>query len=209
VEGWLEALLEPFADPSVEAVTGNVLPADPQALEAQLLGDLGQTDHGPHRHAYDGRWLRSSRRPPATWRIGGLGNAAVRRSALQRLGPFRESLGAEGAAEYVYRILRAGGRVVYQPTAVVLRGSGADQRTVGRQLRVAAAEHVAYHLEILARYGDVRGLFRIALALPRQYLRRGRSMLRSRDSYRLRHLTAEVGGSLGGVLLWLRSRRQP
>jgi hypothetical protein len=211
-DGWLGALLEPFTDPSVSAVTGNVLPADPAALDAQLLDDLGLLGGGPHRVEYDGRWLRDSRGPAHTWRIGGTGNAAIRRDVLDRIGGFSETLdaggtsGAAGDAEYLYRILRDGGRVVYQPTAVVLSRHLADEEPVGTRLRASAAEHVAYQLEVLTRHGDVRGLPRIAVSLPRTYLRRAWWILRVRDDYPAELLAAEVRGWLGGVPRWIRTR---
>jgi GT2 family glycosyltransferase len=205
-EGWLDALLEPFADRSVSAVTGNVLPAEPADLAAQLLEDGGRLGGGPHRRVYDRRWLRRSVKPAATWRIGGLANAAVRRDVLDEIGPFDEALGAEADAEYLYRILRADGRIVYQPTAVVLRDHRADGEPLPRRWWRSAAGQVAYHLEILTRHGDPRGLLSLAVAMPRQYARRGWWILRGRDDYPVRLLAAETGGFLAGIPTWLRRR---
>jgi O-antigen biosynthesis protein len=211
-DDWLEALLEPFTDPSVSVVTGNVLPADPAELDAQLIDDLGRLGGGPHRVEYDGQWLRNSRGPAHTWRIGGMGNAAIRRDVLHRIGEFSTTLGAGGEAaaagdaEYLYRVLRDGGRVVYQPTAVALRRPGAEQDPLRVRLRASAARHVAYQLEVLTRYGDVRGLGRIAVALPRTYLRRAWWILQVRDDYPAGLLAAEVQGSLIGIPSWIRAR---
>jgi GT2 family glycosyltransferase len=205
-EGWLDALLEPFADPSVSAVTGNVLPAEPADLAEQLLEDSGRLGGGPHRRLYDGRWLRRSVKPAATWRIGALANAAVRRDVLHEVGPFDDALGAEADAEYLYRILRADGRIVYEPSAVVLRDHRAGGEPLSRRWWRSAAGQVAYHLEILTRHGDARGLLSLAVAMPRQYARRAWWILRGRDDYPVRLLAAETGGFLAGIPTWLRRR---
>ncbi|MGY1827727.1 glycosyltransferase [Blastococcus sp. SYSU DS0541] len=205
-DGWLEALVGPFGDRSVTAVTGNVLPADPGSLEAQLLEDLGRLDGGPHRQVLDRSWVRTGRGPAPTWRIGTLSNAAIRREALHRLGELDPALGAEAGTEYLHRVLVAGGRVVYEPTAVVLRDHGSSGSALGTRLRVSAGEHVGYLLDLLVRHHDVRGLARLVLALPREYARRAWWVVRLRDDYPVRLLRAEVGGSLAGIPRWIRAR---
>ena len=211
-EGWLEALLAPFADPEVWAVTGNVLPADLDALEPQVFEDYGGLGRGPHRWVYEPEWLGYSRGPAPTWHIGATANAAVRRDVLADLGPFDEALGAGRPAgvgedtEYFYRVLRAGGSIAYEPTAVVLHHHRGDRVSLRRQLRAYSAGHVAYHLEVLARYGDARGLARIAFRLPRHYARRTWWVLRGVDDHPRDLLAAEVRGALAGVPAWVRSR---
>jgi GT2 family glycosyltransferase len=204
-EGWLDALLLPLADPSVHAVTGNILPARPDDLDAQLLDDRGALGGGPHSLRYGPEWLTRSRGPARTWCIGSTDNAAVRRDVLAALGGFDETMGAAGDADLFYRILRAGGQLHYEATAVALR-----RPTGGRSLRDAvsdsSAEHVRYHLEVLTRYRDPRGLARLAVGLPRQYLRRASWLLRIRDDYPGDLLAAEVGGYVAGFSRWLRRR---
>ncbi len=210
--GWLESLLEPFAEPSVWAVTGNVLPADLDVLESQVFEDYGGLGRGPHRRVFTPAWLRQGWGPAPTWHIGATANAALRRETLERLGPFDEALGAGRPAgvgedtEYFYRVLHAGGVIVYQPTAVVLHHHRSDRAQLRRQLRAYSAGHVAYHLEILARYGDVRGLGRILFTLPRHYAFRLRRILRGVEDYPGDLLATEVRGALGGVSAWVRSR---
>ena len=204
-EDWLDALLLPLADPSVHAVTGNILPARPDDLDAQLLDDRGALGGGPHSLRYGPEWLTRSRGPARTWCIGSTDNAAVRRDVLAALGGFDETMGAAGDADLFYRILRAGGQLHYEATAVALR-----RPTGGRSLRDAvsdsSAEHVRYHLEVLTRYRDPRGLARLAVGLPRQYLRRASWLLRIRDDYPGDLLAAEVGGYVAGFSRWLRRR---
>lgn len=210
-DGWLESLVAPFADPGVAAVTGNVLPADLTALEPQVFEDYGGLGRGAHRWVFAPAWLHASRGPAPTWHIGATANAAVRRRVLSELGPFDEALGAGRPAgvgedtEYFYRILRAGWSIVYEPTAVVLHHHRGDRDALRRQLRAYSAGHIAYHLQILSRYGDLRGLVRIGVVLPRHYLRRAWWVLRGHD-YPGDLLAAEVRGALAGVPAWARSR---
>jgi len=207
---WLENLIAPFADRDVGVVTGNVVPANPENLEAQLFEDYGGLGRGPHRRRFTPEWLASRRQAVPTWHIGATANAAFRRDVLEKLGPWVESLGAGRPAgvgedtEYFYRVLRAGQSIAYEPTAVVLHYHRDDRASLAAQLHAYSAGHVAYHLEILARYHDLRSLRRVAVGLPRYYARR---VLRAkRGDYPSDLLAAEVRGTLGGVSAWLRSR---
>ena len=67
---------------------------------------------------------------------------------------------------------------------------------------------MAYHLEVLIRHRDLRGVLRLTAALPRHYVQRGWWKVRMRDDYPLHLLIAEVQGSLAGVPAWLLSRRE-
>ncbi len=211
--GWLENLLMPFVDPSVGAVTGNVIPANLTELEAQIFEDYGGLGRGPHRRRFAPSWLKASRGAAPTWNIGATANAAFRRDVLVELGPWVESLGAGRPAgvgedtEYFYRVLNAGLTIVYEPSAVVLHEHRADRAALAAQLRAYSAGHVAYHLEVLTRYHDLRGLRRIFGSLPRhQAVRLWRGWRRPIDDYPPDLLAAEVRGTLGGVSAWVRSR---
>jgi GT2 family glycosyltransferase len=202
-QGWLDALLRPLADASVHAVTGNVLPARPDDLGAQLLDDRGALGGGPHSLRYGPEWLTRSRGPARTWCIGSTDNAAVRRDVLAAVGGFDENMGSAGDADLFYRILRAGGSVHYEATAVALRRP-AEAGSLREAVSDSSAEHVRYHLEVLTRYRDPRGLARLAVGLPRQYLRRASWLVRIRDDYPGDLLAAEVGGYVAGFSRWLR-----
>jgi len=211
--GWLGELLAPFADPAVGLVTGNVLPANLDLLDPQVFEDYGGLGRGPHRRTYDRAWLEASRGPAPTWEIGATANAAVRRDVLAGLGPFDEALGAGRPAgvgedtEYFYRVLRAGWTIAYQPTAVVLHHHRVDRPALLRQVRSYSAGHVAYHLQVAARHGDLRGLRRIAVRLPQQHARRFAGAVLGNDDYPLDVLATEVAGGLAGPAAWWHSRR--
>lgn len=211
---WIERLVAPFRDPRVAAVTGGVLPANVQELAAQIFEDYGGLGRGPHRRTYWPEWLRGGRRAVPTWHIGATANAAVRRSVLERLGPWDEALGPGTPAgvgedtEYFYRVLRGGGRIAYEPTAAVQHSHRPDVASLGRQLEAYTSGHVAYHLQVLTSYGDVRGLRSVLLRLPRYLAGRGRDIRARRDDYPPSLLAAEVRGYATGVPFWVRSRRR-
>lgn len=206
---WLAELLAPFGDPAVAVVTGNVLPVDPAVSDGGLWDHHGVRDRGPHRVAFGHDWLRASRGPARLWDAGNLANAAVRRSAIPHL---RRDDGGDPAAvvvseDFLYRVLRAGGRIVYQPSAVALRPRQTDvSRKAGRAAaKEAAAVHVASLLNVVVRHRDPRGLLRLGLVLPRQRARRIWHWLRGRDDVSGDLLLADLTGLLTG-LAWRKRR---
>ena len=120
--GWADALLTCFADPLVMAATGLVLPArldTPTRLRQERY--LGFSHRGVVRRVVDGT------AEPATiagqWGAGA--SMAFRTGFLREVGGFPEELDAgmptrSGGDTYaLYRALRDGFRVVYEPAAVV------------------------------------------------------------------------------------------
>jgi len=116
------------ADPELAAVTGRVLPLGEERPGTFVVSP---------RTSAEGREY-SGRAVP--WTVGTGGNFAARRAWLDRVGGFDERLGAGSpgrAAEdsdLLYRLLRAGGRVRYDPGSVVLHErQTAAQRLASRQ----------------------------------------------------------------------------
>jgi len=113
--GWLAALARAFDAPAKpNAVTGRILPLGRERPGFHAVASRPS----PVRGVYRGRAL--------PWAVGSGGNTAVAREWLVRLGGFDEDLGAGSpgmAAEdtdLLYRLLRAGAIVQYEPAAVVL-----------------------------------------------------------------------------------------
>ncbi len=211
--GWLDGLLRPFAARDVAVVTGAVLPADLDDLEAQVFEDYGGLHRGPHRRSWSAEWLDADDLPPTTWVIGGTASAAFRRLALVGAGGFLEGLGAGTSAgvgedtECFYRLLRAGGRIVYEPTARVLHRHRATREELAAQLRAYAAGHVAYHLEVAVRHGDRRGLRRVGVHLPLHFARQLRSIARGHEDFPAGLVRAQLRGHLAGPCAWGTARR--
>jgi GT2 family glycosyltransferase len=112
--GWVAAIVRALsAQPSPGAVAGRVLPLGDEAPGLFVVSPRDSTERRDfHRKA-----------PP--WLIGSGGNFAVRRGWLDLIGGFDERLGVGSpgkAAEdmdLIYRLLRSGAIICYEPDAVV------------------------------------------------------------------------------------------
>jgi GT2 family glycosyltransferase len=136
--GWLEALRAAAAASDAEAFGGPIRPR----LEGARLRACGREplpvtalDLGPEDREAEFVWGA---------------NMTVRRSALERVGPFDEALNGAGDEEDWQRRLRAaGGRIAYVAAA------GVDHRRAGRDARLPALARAAYHRGRAARRYDV------------------------------------------------------
>jgi GT2 family glycosyltransferase len=175
---WVAALVEALErHPSVDCVTGLVVP---EALNSPVqfwFEQFGGFNRGYVRRRYDISTNRGDTLlyPYTAGALGGLGNAAFRRSALQgpaafevTLGPGTPAFGAEDQDAFV-ALLTSGGQLLYEPTALVWhthRDSYGELRwqvfTYGAGM-VAGLTHWACRDRRVAR----ELLRRIVLALPR------------------------------------------
>jgi GT2 family glycosyltransferase len=214
--GWIERLAAPFARPEVMAVTGHVLPLE-LATEAQCrfeaYGGLGK---GFKSFEADRYWFDAHRSAVPTWRIGATANAAFRASIFRvpAIGLLDEALGAgtpTGCSEdtyLFYRILKAGGTIVYEPSAFVWHRHRESMAALRAQIYAYSKGHVAYQLTTWMRDADHRALVRLMWSLPKTYAERAWHRLRRWSDYPLSLLLLElVGNAAGPVALW-RSRRR-
>jgi glycosyltransferase involved in cell wall biosynthesis len=117
---WLNALVSNFDEPSVLCVTGLTMPLELET-EAQEWFE---------RYNSFGRCFRRTvlaipgANPMAAGRFGAGTNMALRRSVLEQIGPFEEALDAGtptrsgGDADMFSRILTAGYKIIYDPSAL-------------------------------------------------------------------------------------------
>jgi glycosyltransferase involved in cell wall biosynthesis len=136
-------------------------------LAALLAGVTAGADYevfgGPIRAAIEGGGPHSCGREAAPITVLDLGgadrdaefvwsaNMAVRRAALERVGPFDESIQGRGEEEDWERRYRAGGgRIRYLALA------GVEHRRVGADARLGSLSRAAYALGRTARHYDVR-----------------------------------------------------
>jgi O-antigen biosynthesis protein len=213
---WLDRLVAPFRRSDVMAVTGNVLPAELETSAQRLFEAYGGLGRGFRCREFDTTWFERGHKACRTWMIGAGANAAFRAEVFAdpEIGLFEETLGAGtpagvGEDTYLfYRLLKAGHRIVYEPSAYVWHRHRRDLAALRRQLWDYSAGHVAYHLTTVRQDRDLRGLWRIGVELPRGYLGRLRSSLRGRSSYPASLILYEAGASLTGPWSWLVSRRR-
>ena len=123
---WLLAFWTCFAEEHADAITGKIVPLytapRPTWLTdevLQRLAGIGCVDYGDQRlRRRNGRSLR--------W-VGG--NLAIRREAVQRIGPCDVRMVRAQDTEYYRRCIRHGLVVVYEPAAQVAHRLGADRMT--------------------------------------------------------------------------------
>jgi glycosyltransferase involved in cell wall biosynthesis len=214
---WLEKLVAPFSRSDLMAVTGNVLPLETETAAARLFEAYGGLGRGADSFEVDGEWFNSFRlRAVPTWRLGGTANAAFRRSVFShpRIGLMNELLGSGmpagvGEDTYLfYRVLKAGGRIRYEPSAYVWHRHRPELRGLHRQIYAYSKGHVAYHLVTLLWDHDLRAVTRLVAALPLTHLRRIlRRTARSRERQMLRVTLIEIAGNLAGPYSLWRSYR--
>lgn len=117
---WFDQLMAGFTDATVMAVTGLTLASELESdaqIEFQRIGGLSR---GFHRMEYDS----SSCDPFLAWEAGVGANMAIRRTALELVGPFDPALDAGSASlaggdfDLFRRIIKQGYRIVYDPQAL-------------------------------------------------------------------------------------------
>lgn len=196
--GWVAALERALGSPDLDAVTGPVLPLGPE--QPGLYAVSSRTSAAPADFA--GRAL--------PWLVGTGGNFAARRDRLLGAGGFDERLGAGspgGAGEdmdILYRLLRAGARIRYEPRAVVFH----ERQPRDRRL----ASRSAYGRGIGACCGLwLRGRDLHALAVLGGWLRMRGALaagaLRRRQWGGVREELLVLGGTARGLVYGLRSGR--
>jgi hypothetical protein len=111
-----------------------------------------------------------------------------------------------------YKILKAGHRLVYEPSAYVWHRHRRDMRALRRQMYGYSKGHVAYLLTTALRDGDRRGLVRMATVFPgwhvRQVLRWVKWRLLRRNAYPLSLVAVEMLGHIVGPFTLWQSRRR-
>jgi GT2 family glycosyltransferase len=142
--GWLGALASGFAvSEDVGCVTGLSLPAELESPAQVLFEQFGGFRGGFERIVFDGTAPRDGD-PLYPYRLGAFGsglNMAFRGDAIRRLGGFDLSLGAgspTGGGEDIdafIRLVRGGGRLVYEPRAIVWHYHRREIAGLRRQLR--------------------------------------------------------------------------
>lgn len=166
---WLEKLIAPLSRDGVVAVVGNALPYEldtPAAMMFEHYSD-GSFDRGFTRWDADSDWFGVHRLSAVkTWLLSGSGNVAVRAAAFAdpKIGLFKEYLGPgmpSGGCEdtyFLYRALKAGWTVAYEPYAFVWNKHRSIMRDLKAQLHSCSTGLVSYLLTTLFEDGDLRAI---------------------------------------------------
>jgi GT2 family glycosyltransferase len=215
---WLEKLVAPLARPEVMVVTGNVLPREldtpAQVLFEKVKGGIGK---GNKSFEVDGAWLASFKNaPPAIGDLGVSANAAFRASIFHhpQIGLMNEVLGpgtptVGGEENYLmYKVLKAGFTLVYQPDAWVWHRHRRDLPALYRQVYGHIKGWVACHLVIWLCDKDRRALRMLTVNLPQYYRQQIISRLRGKTDTPWQFIWAEFSGYFTGFWgYWLSCQR--
>jgi GT2 family glycosyltransferase len=210
---WVERIAAAFDAADIMAVTGLVLPAELDTRSQQFFEKHWGFGRGFRRVDFDRDFFARHRaRGCPTWEIGAGANMAFRKAVFMTVGLFDERLdvgaaGCSGDSEYWYRVLAAGWRCRYEPSAVVFHHHRRTFDALAQQILAYMRGHVAALLVQFERSGHWGNLRRALLVLPARYVLRwaGRLVRRRRDSDGL--LRQEVRGWLAGVVFYLRAKR--
>jgi glycosyltransferase involved in cell wall biosynthesis len=164
--GWLRAIADAFADPTVDVVTGRVVAAE-LSTPAQLLFErYGGMDKSIYPKHYQ-RAGMSNHDLIAAQRLGVGANMAFRRTTLAAVGPFDTALDvgtpATGAGDLdmFHRLLVAGMHARYEPAALIHHHHRREMDALYRQIGANGRSFGVYLLKIwhqrsVPRYSVVR-----------------------------------------------------
>jgi len=105
-----------------------------------------------------------------------------------------------------YKTIKAGYRLVYEPSAYLWHKHRRELKALSRQLYGYSKGHVSYNLTTWLRDGDWRGLYQIFVALPVYHAHRIVQYFLGRSDYPLSLILLEVWGNLAGPWSLWRSR---
>jgi len=136
---WIAALAENYADPQVHCVTGTTYAMELETPAQEHFERYGSMQRGFHRRVYSpGTW--SDFFPLGSGRFGAGVNLSLRRSALEAMGGFDPaldvgSLGRGGGdLDIMARVLRDGGKLVYEPCAICFHQHRKSMAQLRRQM---------------------------------------------------------------------------
>jgi GT2 family glycosyltransferase len=174
-----------------DAVTGRVLPLGADEPGAYAVSSRAAT----RRIDYRGRVL--------PWSVGTGANVAVRRHWLDRVGGYDERLGAGSAGgagedtDFLYRLLRAGARIRYEPGAIVYHERQSHARRLAT--RSSYGRGIGACCAAWLRRGDPHALVLLGRWLASR-MRRMVGAAARRDTAAVYEELLVLSGTVGGVI---------
>lgn len=211
--GWLTELREAFADPSIVAVAGRIVPLAVDSPAHRESARLGWLDLGAESGVFN--LLTEDWFEKANFGLVGLGgNMAFRRDMFDSWPGFRESLGLGsalpgGEENYAFfELIKAGHSVAYRATAVVAHPYPETAVDLSRTHQVLLSHAIAYTLLLFAEEREFRS--RLIAYGWRKLVVRALGRVDSDGQPRPKLLTHRqvVSAVVGAPALYARCRRQ-
>jgi cellulose synthase/poly-beta-1,6-N-acetylglucosamine synthase-like glycosyltransferase len=161
-ENWLARVVAPLADPTVDCVLGAIRaenPADPvhQAFEQFVCSPLPRAPTMFDAHATADRF-------PLRMAMNGFTmNVVFRRDVFERFGYFDQRFGrgtrvrSGEDTELLFNVLRRGGRILFEPRAVVVHSWPTDWKGLRRGIFQAGCGHTAILTKYFLEEPSLRG----------------------------------------------------
>ena len=187
---WLAAIVSAFAEGSVDAVAGRVMPMEPEGERRFPVSSRTSTE----RRDFTG--------PSLPWLVGSGNNFAVAREWLARIGGCDERLGPGSPArggvdmDLFHRLLRAGARLRYEPDAIVHHERQTRAERLAR--RPMYGRGMGACVGLWLRQGDSHAL-RVLGAWLLLRTRLAAAALRRRDWLGVREELMMLRGTVGGL----------
>ena len=204
---WALRLLETFKDETVAAMTGLVLPAELSTRSQQIFEEFWSFNKGYEEKVYTTDFIESN--VPPVWEIGAGANMAFRTKFLRKYNYFDERLdagaaGCSGDSEMWYRILFNGGKIVYNPNAIVYHTHRHEFSDLRKQLYYYMRGHTVAAL-IQDSYKKSGYQKYVYYSLPRYYLMLFKAGF---PAYRHRYSTiwSEFKGIISGIFYYRKVR---
>ncbi len=208
---WLYHIQNSFGDKSIDAITGLVLPLQLET-ESQFIFERYWTfNKGYAKHLYNDEFLQSTPSEcPKVWNIGAGANMAFRKEVLQKAGYFDERLdagaaGCSGDSEIWFRILLIGGKILYEPRAIVYHKHRREMKELRSQLFYYMRGNVVASLiqhELAPHLNYREHVFKgMGVNYFLQFIQKIR-----RPTLRQKTVVPEVMGVLSGILYYFRNR---
>jgi glycosyltransferase involved in cell wall biosynthesis len=210
-QGWLQALLENFEDPTVAVVTGITLPAELDTEAQRWFEATNGFARGFVREVYESDTLL----PLAAGRVGAGVNMAIQRSTVHEIGLFDVALDggtlsrSGGDQEFFFRTLSRGYRIVYEPRALVWHRHRREWKALRNTLYGYGVGVFAWWTSALLQERETTLLWRAPKWFWQYHVRNLlRALFHRPGHYPVDLAWAEFCGAITGPISYLRARRK-
>jgi GT2 family glycosyltransferase len=207
---WIRAMCEPFTDLSVTAVTGLIMP-----LALETTAQLRFEQYGGFVKSFSRSTFHSTNLlPAAAGHVGAGASMAIRRDVALDLGVFDVELDCGTAAlsggdHYAfYRVLRAGGSIVFNPQAVCWHHHRRNDAELRSTLFGYSVGVYSFLLRCLLEHHDPGAVYVGAAWLRSHHLRQlWLALGRKRSGLPFHYTLDEMRGVLAAPVAYWRTRR--